>query len=155
MEELVNILKEKKLTIGSVESLTGGLFASSLASIPGVSSVFKGALVTYAIEIKENVCHVPCEIIDKYGVVSSECAYEMAKHGAQVLNTDVTISFTGNAGPLCLDNKPVGTIFVGICYKNEVQTFKYELGNKSRNEIREAIVLESISLLKKILKEKD
>ena len=85
MEELVNILKEKKLTIGSVESLTGGLFASSLASIPGVSSVFKGALVTYAIEIKENVCHVPCEIIDKYGVVSSECAYEMAKHGAQVL----------------------------------------------------------------------
>ena len=104
MEELVNILKEKKLTIGSVESLTGGLFASSLASIPGVSSVFKGALVTYAIEIKENVCHVPCEIIDQYGVVSSECAYEMAKHGAQVLNTDVTISFTGNAGPLCLDD---------------------------------------------------
>ena len=70
-------------------------------------------------------------------------------------NTDVTISFTGNAGPLCLDDKPVGTIFVGICYKNEVQTFKYELGNRSRNEIREAIVLESISLLKKFLKEKD
>ncbi len=79
----------------------------------------------------------------------------MAKHGAQVLNTDVTISFTGNAGPLCLDDKPVGTIFVGVCYKNEVQTFKYELGNRSRNEIREAIVLESISLLKKFLKEKE
>ena len=76
---LVNYLKEKNLTIGSCESFTAGLFASTLGSVPGASQVFKGALVTYASELKCSLANVDEAIIDQYGVISESCAQAMAQ----------------------------------------------------------------------------
>lgn len=92
-------LEAKGLSLGSVESLTGGLFASTVCEVPGASKVFKGAIVTYANSVKEHLVDVMEETIQTYGVVSEQVAEEMALGGARNLDVDVCVSFTGNAGP--------------------------------------------------------
>ena len=104
--KLVNALKEEHLTLSSIESFTGGLFSKSVTDISGSSQVFFGSLVTYKTSIKEDVLHIKKEIIDKYGVVSKQTSIEMVKKGKEMFNTDIVVSFTGNAGPtVCEDNK--------------------------------------------------
>ena len=147
MKDLVSLFTEKKLTLSCAESLTGGLFASTITSIPGVSKLFKGGVVTYWNEAKANVISVSKDTIDEYGVVSSECASEMARGVKNLFNTDVAISFTGNAGPTSMEGKPVGLVYIGIIIKETVFTFEY-MFEGDRNQIREACVKQGI---KKIL----
>lgn len=103
-----------KLTLGSVESFTGGLFASEITSIPGASNFFKGAVVTYATEEKINILGIEKNLVDEFGVVSKEIAEQMAIKGHKLLNVDYCVSFTGNAGPLAMEVKPVGLVFIGV-----------------------------------------
>jgi nicotinamide-nucleotide amidase len=147
MKDLVSLFTEKKLTLSCAESLTGGLFASTITSIPGVSKIFKGGVVTYWNEAKANVISVSKDTIDEYGVVSSECASEMVRGVKKLFNTDVAISFTGNAGPTSMEGKPVGLVYIGIIIKETVFTFEY-MFEGDRNQIREACVKQGI---KKIL----
>jgi nicotinamide-nucleotide amidase len=112
--ELVKLLEERNLTISAAESLTGGLFQEEITSIPGTSDVIKGGVVCYTPEIKHKVLHVKQETIDTYGVVSEQCAKELAENVAKLINTDIGISFTGVAGPAESEGKPVGTVFVGM-----------------------------------------
>lgn len=147
MKDLVGLFTEKKLTLSCAESLTGGLFAHTITSIPGVSKLFKGGVVTYWNEAKANVISVSKETIDEYGVVSSECASEMARGVKNLFNTDVAISFTGNAGPTSMEGKPVGLVYIGVIIKDTVFTFEY-MFEGDRNQIREACVKQGI---KKIL----
>ena len=147
MKDLVSLFTEKKLTLSCAESLTGGLFASTITSIPGVSKIFKGGVVTYWNEAKANVISVSNDTIDEYGVVSSECASEMVRGVKKLFNTDVAISFTGNAGPTSMEGKPVGLVYIGIIVKETVFTFEY-MFEGDRNQIREACVKQGI---KKIL----
>ena len=147
MKDLVSLFTEKKLTLSCAESLTGGLFASTITSIPGVSKLFKGGVVTYWNEAKANVISVSKDTIDEYGVVSSECASEMVRGVKKLFNTDVAISFTGNAGPTSMEGKPVGLVYIGIIVKETVFTFEY-MFEGDRNQIREACVKQGI---KKIL----
>ena len=147
MKDLVSLFTEKKLTLSCAESLTGGLFASTITSIPGVSKIFKGGVVTYWNEAKANVISVSNDTIDEYGVVSSECATEMVRGVKKLFNTDVAISFTGNAGPTSMEGKPVGLVYIGIIVKETVFTFEY-MFEGDRNQIREACVKQGI---KKIL----
>ena len=141
MVELVNLLKEKKLTIGSIESMTGGLFASSITDVPGASKVFKGSVVSYSSLIKESVVHVKEETISKYGVVSKEVAYEMAHNGRELLDVDICVSVTGNAGPTAEPGEEgVGSVYIGLSTKKETLTFKKNFtGN--RDEIRKKTLL--------------
>ena len=127
------------MTISSIESLTGGLFASTITSVPGVSSVFKGCVVTYATEIKQNVIGVSKEVVEEFGVISKECALEMVKGGKKLLNTDVVVSFTGNAGPDTMENKKVGTVFIGLLVKEEIEIVELNLVG-DRNFIRNECV---------------
>ena len=139
VKKVVDLLLEKKLTIGSVESLTGGLFASSITTIPGVSKIYKGSIVSYATEVKENVVNVDKEVISSCGVVSKECALEMAKQGKKLLNTDICISFTGNAGPSVMENKEVGKVYIGLAIKEDIEVYEFNFfGN--RDLIREKCV---------------
>ena len=147
MKDLVGLFSEKNLTLSCAESLTGGLFAHTITSIPGVSKLFKGGVVTYWNEAKVNVISVSKETVDEYGVVSSECASEMARGVKNLFNTDVAISFTGNAGPTSMEGKPVGLVYIGVIIKETVFTFEY-MFEGDRNQIREACVKEGI---KKIL----
>lgn len=95
MKELVQMLKENGMTIGSCESLTAGLFTSRMAEVPGASAVLKGGIVTYHTQIKETVAQVSHEVIRDYGVISAECAREMAEHVRRLLDVDLCVSFTG------------------------------------------------------------
>lgn len=141
MFELVQKLKEKHLTIGSIESMTGGLFASSITSIPGASKVFKGSVVSYSPLIKENVVGVNKETISKFGVVSKEVASEMAAKGKQLLDVDICVSVTGNAGPTAEPGEEgVGSVYIGIAFKDKVIVNK-NVFSGSRDEIRQKTLL--------------
>ena len=141
MEKLFKAYKEKGLTLGSVESMTGGLFSAKFTEIPGVSAVFKGGIVTYSCEEKINLVGVKKETIEKFGVVSEEVAKEMAELGRKVLNVDVCVSVTGNAGPTCEPGgKPAGCFYVGIASKKGVSVKHYQISQK-RNDVRNGAVL--------------
>lgn len=147
MENLIKLLKEKHLTIGSVESMTGGLFASLLTSVSGASSVFKGSLITYSAEEKMHLAKVKKETIDKYSVVSKEVAIEMAKGGKEVLNVDLCISVTGNAGPTSdIGDKPVGEVHIALAFKDQIYTKNISLKG-DRNHIRSMCVDEMVKLV--------
>lgn len=141
MKKLLAALAEKGLTLGSVESMTGGLFAAEICSVSGASKVFKGSVVSYACEIKEKVVGVNAETIAKHSVVSNEVAYEMADAGRKLLDVDVCVSVTGNAGPTCEPGgKPVGCFYVGVSTKDGTFVKEYQV-NKKRNGIRNSAVL--------------
>ena len=141
MEKLLQELKNKGLTLGSVESMTGGLFSAKFTEIPGSSAVFKGGIVTYSCEEKINIVGVKKETIEKYGVVSEQVAMEMAEKGRKLLNVDICVSVTGNAGPTTEPGgKPVGCFYVGISTKSETSVKAYQKSQK-RNEVRNSAVL--------------
>ena len=141
MKTLLEQLVLEELSIGSVESMTAGLFVSSFAEVPGASKALKGSLVTYSVEEKVKLLGMNPEVIQKYGVVSEEVAKEMAKLGQKVLGVDVCVSVTGNAGPTCEPGgKPVGCFYVGVAYKNEISVFSFQKFG-TRDEIRHAAVL--------------
>lgn len=158
-KELVEICKDKKVTVGFAESLTGGLISASVVNIPGASAVFKGSVVSYTNEIKENVLGVPSEIISEHTEVSEECALAMAKGGANVLGCDLVVSVTGIAGPTgALPGKPVGTVFMGYCYEAP-DTFGDYTGTLrlnfegDRDTIRSYTVLSALDLAVRLVKE--
>lgn len=147
-------LNTNNLTLGSVESFTGGLFASSVVDIPGASSTFKGAIVSYSPDVKIKVVGVNPEIIKLYGVVSSKTAIEMALGGHRQLGVDYCISFTGNAGPGTLENKPVGDVYIGLSFKDQciVEHFTFK---GDRNEIREEAVNKGWEIIERVINEQN
>ncbi|MDY0177752.1 MAG: CinA family protein [Erysipelotrichia bacterium] len=150
VQNLVNLFKSKGRTLGSVESFTGGLFAAKITSIPGASHFYKGGLVTYSNEEKVRLLGVPYDEIDKFGVISEQMASIMVMRAAKILRTDYCVSFTGNAGPTALENKPVGTIFIGFYYYNKISVYRFNLKG-TRNEIREQAIALAIKILKDLL----
>ena len=135
MEKLVNKLIEKGLTIASVESLTAGMFSSQIANVAGASKVLYGALVTYQSECKINVLNVDRALVDTYGVISKEVANAMAQQGKKMFQSDIVVSFSGNAGPDVMDNKAVGLVHMAIVFAEQLYSYK-QIFIGSRNEIR-------------------
>ena len=150
IEEVINLLKESNLTLGSCESLTGGLFSSTVTSYSGVSKFYKGCICSYSTLVKHDLLKIDQDLIDFKGVVSKEIAYEMAKQASKLLDTDITISFTGNAGPTAMEGKEVGLVYIGLKIKDEIMTFEYHFDG-NRNSIREQVVEEGFNLIKKYL----
>ena len=149
VEKVNSYLRERRLTLGSVESFTGGLFAQQITSVSGASKFYKGGYVTYATEEKVNLLLIPQPEVDKYGVVSKEIAYHMANNARQLLKVDVCVSFTGNAGPDAMEGKPVGEVHIGIATKESAQVYSLLLkGN--RNEIQAQAVDFALEKLLKI-----
>ena len=149
VEKVNSYLRERGLTLGSVESFTGGLFAQQITSVGGASKFYKGGYITYATEEKVNLLLIPQSEVDKYGVVSKEIAYHMANNAKQLLKVDVCVSFTGNAGPEAMEGKPVGEVHIGIATKESAQVYSLLLkGN--RNEIQTQAVDFALEKLLKI-----
>lgn len=147
IDEVIDILKDSNYTLCSCESLTGGLFSSTVTSYSGVSKFFKGCICSYSTLVKEDLLGIDKSLVDKVGVVSSEVAKEMALSSSKLLKSDIAISFTGNAGPSAMEGKEVGLVFIGIKFLDEIETYKLLLKG-SRNEIRENAVLEGFNILK-------
>ncbi len=139
-KKLIDELAYRNLTIGSVESFTGGLFAKTLTDVSGASKVFKGALVTYSTETKSNLLGIPEEYIEEKGVVSAEVCQQMAIKGRKLLNVDICVAFTGNAGPtVCQLNTEVGTCFMSVAYKGTMWSFPLKL-EMERNTLKQYCV---------------
>ena len=146
--EINKLFREKGLTLGSVESFTGGLFAKEITSVSGASRFYKGGLVTYATEEKARLLGISQEDIDKYGVVSKEIALQMAEKGQKVLDVDVCVSFTGNAGPDAMEGKPVGEVYIGLACQDEVKVYPFLLKG-DRNIIQEEGVKNALDIIRK------
>ncbi len=132
----------KTITFASIESFTGGAFVSRIVKIPGASKFFKGALVTYSNEVKEKI-----GINTSNGVINSNTALEMALKGKEYFNVDYCFSFTGNAGPISMENKRVGLVFIALNDK------VYELDfNGTREEIIRKSVDFAFEIFKNLLK---
>lgn len=113
--EVVRAFLEKGLTLGTAESLTGGMIAASVASVSGASAVLMGGVVSYDARVKHEVLGVEQSVIDTVGVVSEPCARQMAEGARRVLKVDVAVSATGIAGPTGgTPETPVGTVFIGV-----------------------------------------
>ena len=153
VQEINQLFREEGITLGSVESFTGGLFAKEMTSVSGASHFYKGGLVTYFTEEKNRLLGIPYQEIDQFGVVSKEIAAAMALKGKVVLNVDYCVSFTGNAGPEAMEGKPVGEIHIGIANNCGVKVFSHQLQG-SRAEIQQKGVELALNYLKTIIFEK-
>ncbi|KHE66815.1 nicotinamide-nucleotide amidohydrolase family protein, partial [Halobacillus sp. BBL2006] len=142
-----DLLKEKELTIGAAESLTGGKFIEHLIGLPGASSVCQGCLVAYTPETKERVIQVPKFIIKEYGTISYECAEVMALNAQNLLQADISISFTGVAGPDSSEGRDPGTVFIGLQLGEEKPAVEQYYFDGSRDKIRNRAVKKGYELL--------
>lgn len=153
MEALLRLLKTRNWTIGSCESLTAGLFTNRFAELSGVSAVLKGGIVTYQSDVKTGLVGVDKSIVDEYGVVSELCAKAMAVNTRKLLECDVCVSFSGNAGPSVMEGKPVGCVYCAVAFEDEVVAYHLQLSG-SRNEIRHQAVDYMVQELIKLIKNK-
>jgi len=144
-ETLANVLakklKRKNLTISFAESCTGGLASKLMTDIPGSSAYMNLSLITYSNSSKIAMLQVKPAIIESFGAVSKECAQEMVTGLAQISKSNINVSITGIAGPDGgTDEKPIGTIYVGIIINNEIKYLdKLAWKNRplSREQVRE------------------
>lgn len=137
LEEVVlNELKQRRLSIGTAESLTGGLAAKRLTDVPGASAVFKGAIVSYTNEVKETALGVSGNLMWEKGAVCPEVASAMAEGARKALRCDLALSFTGVAGPESDEKEnPVGLVYVGLATADGVRVRELHLGG-DRDRIR-------------------
>ena len=149
---IADLLIQNNLTVSTAESCTSGLLASRLTDVPGSSKYFKGGSVCYSNELKINDIGVDKDLIERYGAVSEEVAESLAKNIAQKNNTDIGIGITGIAGPDGgTEKKPVGLVFVGIFYKNNLYIKRYNL-TPDRITNRELTVTLCLNEIRKILR---
>ena len=143
-------LVEQNKTLGTAESCTGGNIAHLLTLNAGSSAYFKGSVVAYANEVKEQVLGVQHETLAQFGAVSKETAKEMAVGVRKALGTDYGVATTGIAGPLGgTPQKPVGTIWLAVASKDKVVTKKLQLGSNRLTNIEFSSVL-ALNLLRKV-----
>ena len=146
MESVVlQLLRERGLSLGLAESVTGGLVAGRITNVPGASDVFRGGIVSYASEVKFDLLGVP-----EGPVVSEAAAAAMAVGAQRVLGADVALALTGVAGPAEQDGMPVGTLCVGIAIGPEVTTRTLRLPGQ-RDQMRQMSVISALDLLRRRL----
>ena len=149
---IADLLIQNNLTVSTAESCTSGLLASRLTDVPGSSQYFKGGSVCYSNELKINDIGVDKDLIERYGAVSEEVAESLAQNIAKKNNTDIGIGITGIAGPGGgTEKKPVGLVFVGIFYKNNLYIKRYNL-TPDRITNRELTVTLCLNEIRKILR---
>ncbi len=150
MERLVDLLIKQKITISAMESITGGLFTARLTEYSGVSSILLGTLVTYTDQIKVDLGKVDESVIKRHGAISQQTAQAMAINCQKLFKSRIAVSFTGNAGPLTQEDKPVGLVFSAIVYDQSLYEFEDQL-NGSRFKIRNDIINLTVERLLVIL----
>ena len=140
--EIARLIREyqaktgKSLTIGTVESASGGRIADRITNVPGSSDYFKGSTVAYSNEVKIALLGVKRKTIENYGAVSEQTALEMARGGRKLLNVDVCVSDTGIAGPAgATPEKPVGLFYLGLAARDASLSQKHIFpGNREGNK---------------------
>ena len=149
--EIGELLSSKGLTLGTVESATGGLISHLITNVPGSSDYFKGSVVSYANETKTNVIGVKEDTIKEHGAVSSQVAEQMAAGGRKLLNVDICIADTGIAGPGgATPGKKVGLFYLGFATKNGAFSRKHQF-HGTREENKRDAALTALEWVKEYL----
>ena len=147
---VIEIFREKGLSLALAESCTGGMIAETITNVAGASDIFYGSAVTYVNSAKEHILGVAHDTLEKHGAVSSECAAGMADGARRVYGADVAMSVTGIAGPGGgSEAKPVGTVWFGLATKDGVETFRRRF-NGDRAAVRRQTVAEVLRRLAEV-----
>lgn len=152
LEEVVlGLLKEKGLTLGCAESCTGGLIAKRITDLPGASAAFKGGLVTYCNDAKENLLGVDRALLEEHGAVSEPVALAMAQGARKALGCDLAVATTGVAGPDRDERgNPVGLVYIALAAPDGVFCRKTQLG-LSRERVRTTAAHHAFDLARRYL----
>lgn len=143
MEAVVlDLCRDRGLTLATAESVTGGLIASRLTNIPGASDVFRGSVVSYASEVKFDVLGVPVG-----PVISEEAAVAMAEGACRVLGADVSVAVTGVGGPARQEGQPVGSVWMATCVDGEAAALPIRLPG-DRERVRQFATISVLNLLR-------
>ena len=150
-ESVIRLLEEKKMTVTTAESCTGGKLSGRLLNVSGASNVYNEGYITYANASKEKILGVKHETLETYGAVSEQTAAEMALGAAKAAGADAALSVTGIAGPGGgTAEKPVGLVYIGCAVNGEVTVREYRFtGNREKN--RDYAVARAITLLREEL----
>lgn len=150
-ESVIRLLEEKKMTVTTAESCTGGKLSGRLLNVSGASGVYNEGYITYANASKEKILGVKHETLETYGAVSEQTAAEMALGAAKAAGADAALSVTGIAGPGGgTAEKPVGLVYIGCAVNGEVTVREYRFtGNREKN--RDYAVARAITLLREEL----
>ncbi|GAG09392.1 unnamed protein product [marine sediment metagenome] len=136
-QDVGNLLCQKGLTLGLVESATGGLISHLITNVPGSSDYYQGSVTVYSNEVKIRVVGVKEDTINKYGAVSSQVAEEMAQGGGKVLAADICLADTGIAGPGgATPEKPVGLFYIGLSHQAGTYSRQHNFqGDREQNKL--------------------
>ena len=148
---VLKLMTEKRLTLATAESCTGGLVSKRITDIPGSSAIFLGGAVTYANEAKTSAVGVPAELIAKFGAVSRECAVSMAEGARRSFCSDLAVSVTGIAGPandsVCKD---VGLVYVALATGKETFCRRLHIGD-NRSRVRTVAASHALDMIRRYL----
>jgi len=135
-QEVGALLRQKGLTLGLVESASGGLISHLITNVPGSSDYYKGSVTAYSNEVKIKVVGVKEGTINQYGAVSSQVAEEMARGGRKILAADICLADTGIAGPSgAAPGKPVGLFYIGLSHGERTYSRKHNFqGEREQNK---------------------
>jgi len=138
--EVGSLLRRKGLSLGVVESATGGLLSHLITDVPGSSDYYKGSITSYSNEIKNRLVGVSQDTIGKYGAVSHQVAEEMARGGRKALDVDICLADTGIAGPGgATPEKPVGLFYIGLSRETATESRKHIFsGDRAQNKLEAA-----------------
>ena len=146
------LLKERNLTLSTAESCTGGRVAERITALPGVSSVYRGGVVSYWTSVKAAVLGVPQETLDQYGAVSEETARAMAEGARQITGADIAVSVTGVAGPDRDErDNPVGLVYIGLATPEGTFCRRTDSGRRRRDRIQELAANHALDVVRRYL----
>jgi nicotinamide-nucleotide amidase len=150
---ILNFMAARELTLSTAESCTGGYIAHLITQHAGSSKVFFGGAVSYSYELKESMLGVKNETLWQYGAVSQETVTEMVEGALLNFKSDYAIAVTGIAGPGGgTEEKPVGTVWIGVACAKKTVTRKFQFGNKRQQNI-ERTAIAALNMLNIMLKE--
>lgn len=151
--EISELMWKDGITLATAESCTAGNLAAAITAIPGSSHYYKGGVVAYANQVKENLLNVNMATIETYGVVSEETVCEMVRGAMETLKTDYAIATSGVAGPGGGTHElPVGTIWIAAGSRNKIVTMKLE-GDDGRDQNIAKATNSALHLVRDLLKE--
>ena len=135
-QEVGNLLRRKGLTLGVVESATGGLISHRITNVSGSSDYYKGSITAYSNEVKIKVVGVKMDTINQHGAVSHQVAEEMALGGRKTLAVDICLADTGIAGPGgATPGKPVGLFYIGLSHQTGTYSQRHHFhGDREQNK---------------------
>ena len=138
--------------MATAESCTGGRIASRMTGLPGVSSVYRGGVVSYWTSVKGDVLGVPQEILDEFGPVSEQCARAMAEGACRVTGAEIAVSVTGSAGPDPDERgTPVGIVYIGLATPTGTFCRALDMGKRRRDRIQDLATNHAFDVVRRYL----